>query len=85
MTNTPAYQIAISLQISGFSFPGTEDFGQGLGDGWFFCYNKLLSYLFLFNRQALFGYRYLPFSHYVSNFSLLFSYAFFITGYALCC
>ena len=39
MTNAPAYQIAVTLQITVFAVGGTEDFGVGHGNRGLFCYN----------------------------------------------
>jgi len=39
MTNAPAYQIAVALQITVLTVGGTEDFGVGHGNRGLFCYN----------------------------------------------
>ena len=40
MTNAPAYQIAVTLQITVFAVGRTEDFGIGHGNGRFLCYDQ---------------------------------------------
>ena len=39
MTNAPAYQIAVALQITVLTAGSTEDFCVGHSDRWLFCYN----------------------------------------------
>jgi len=39
MPNTPAYQIAVALQITVLTASRTEDFCVGHSDRWLFCYN----------------------------------------------
>ena len=39
MTNAPAYQIAVALQITVLTAGSTEDFGVGHGPRGLFCYN----------------------------------------------
>ena len=40
MTNAPAYQIAVTLQITVFAVGGTENFGVGHSNGRFFCHDQ---------------------------------------------
>ena len=40
MTNAPAHQIAVALQITVISVCRTEDFGIGHGNGRFLCYDQ---------------------------------------------
>ena len=40
MTNAPAYQIAVALQITVFAVGRTEDFGLSHGSGRLFCYDQ---------------------------------------------
>ena len=40
MTNAPAYQIAVPFKVAILTAGGTEDFGIGHGNRWFFCHDQ---------------------------------------------